>query len=89
MGLDIWFTEDIRNALLAANEASASTAAVPASINHDLDIDELADILCAFRAGYSAALTTIALAFGLSPASLFAQPGIPEIIDVTREMLER
>jgi hypothetical protein len=28
MGLDIWFAEDIRNALLAANEASAATAAV-------------------------------------------------------------
>jgi len=26
MGLDIWFREDIRNALLAANEASAQAA---------------------------------------------------------------
>ena len=32
MGLDIWFAEDIRNALLAANEASAATAAVIAEI---------------------------------------------------------
>jgi hypothetical protein len=32
MGLDIWFAEDIRNTLLAANEASAATAAVIAEI---------------------------------------------------------
>ena len=32
MGLDIWFAEDIRNALLAANEASAATAAVMAEV---------------------------------------------------------
>jgi len=32
MGLDIWFAEDIRNALLAANEASAATAAVIAEV---------------------------------------------------------
>jgi hypothetical protein len=32
MGLDIWFAEDIRNALLAANEASAATAAVVAGV---------------------------------------------------------
>ena len=32
MGLDIWFAEDIRNALLAANEASAATAAVIAEM---------------------------------------------------------
>jgi hypothetical protein len=34
MGLDIWFAEDIRNALLAANEASAATAAVIAEVGH-------------------------------------------------------
>jgi hypothetical protein len=32
VGLDIWFAEDIRNALLAANEASAATAAVIAEM---------------------------------------------------------
>jgi hypothetical protein len=32
MGLDIWFAEDVRNALLAANEASAATAAVMAEV---------------------------------------------------------
>ena len=91
MGLDIWFVEDIRRALVAANEASAATAAVPASIDHDLDIDELARVLCAFRAGYSVALTTVVLAFGLSPDT-FDLPSdtlaIPRTIDMAREMLE-
>lgn len=39
MGLDIWFMEDIRNALLAANEASSATAAVAAGQgSHILDL---------------------------------------------------
>ena len=90
MGLDIWFAEDIRNALLAANEASASTAAVIAEvgmvmgpqtddeakeffqraekISHEEAAELLAISLRAYREGYKAALTTLALAFGLSPA---------------------
>lgn len=32
MGLDIWFSEDVRNAIMAANEASASTAVAAAAI---------------------------------------------------------
>ena len=131
MGLDIWFAEDIRNALLAANEASAATAAVIAEVGggpstgsrqgpstgsgqdsgHDssplrqaqdmalrqaqgsgqavTDSTELLAVsLRAYREGYAAALATVALAFGVSPASLFAPPGIPEIIDVTRHREE-
>jgi hypothetical protein len=61
MGLDLFFTEDIRNALLAANEASASTARVCAALGGD----QVA--LRAYLEGYRAALTTVALAFGLSP----------------------
>ena len=38
MGLDIWFAEDIRNALLAANEASAGMAAVIAEVAGNLKL---------------------------------------------------
>lgn len=64
MGLDIFFAEDIRNALLAANEASARTAAQVADLR--LDAATIAN-LRAYREGYKAALATLALAFGLSP----------------------
>ena len=59
MALDIFFSEDIRNALMAANEASSATAAV---------VDIPNPTLRAYRQGYRAALATVALAFGLSPA---------------------
>lgn len=70
MGLDIWFSEDIRNALMAANEASAATTAVIAEIlpgQPEEGDDGLIVALRAYREGYKAALTTIALAFGIAP----------------------
>lgn len=79
MGLDdIFFAKDIRNALLAANEASSATAAQAGALGQ----------LCAFRAGYHAALSTVALAFGLSPSMFAAVRGAPlEVADKTVEML--
>ena len=93
MGLDIFFLEDIRNAILAANEASSATAAVATSrytrtldriaerLREELPEDSQAlldalhaaavgnvDAMRQYRRGYKAALTTVALAFGLSPA---------------------
>ena len=94
MGLDIFFLEDIRNAILAANEASSATAeAATSQDTQTLDLiagklreklleDKsrvLLDALHAaavgnvnalkhYRRGYRAALITLALAFGLSPA---------------------
>ena len=93
MGLDIWFAEDIRNALVAANEASSATAAAVTSqdartldliakkLRRELSEDDQAlldalhiaaignvDAIRHYRQGYKAALTTVALAFGLSPA---------------------
>jgi hypothetical protein len=93
MGLDIFFTDDIRNALLAANEASSATAEAATSQDSrtlDLIAEKLrgelpegsrallealhtaavgnADAMRHYRQGYKAALTTVALAFGLSPA---------------------
>lgn len=70
MGLDIWFTEDIRNALRAANEASAATAAVIAEVVGEAQspsTEWLAVSLRAYRQGYMAALATVALAFGIGP----------------------
>ena len=64
MGLDIIFTDDIRNALLAADEASSSTARVCAAVGSD------PVTLRAYLEGYRAALTTVALAFGLSPGTI-------------------
>ena len=67
MGLDIFFAEDVRNALLAADEASSSTARVCAAVGGDQVT------LRAYLEGYRAALTTVALAFGLSPAIIASQ----------------
>jgi hypothetical protein len=61
MGLDIFFSEDIRNALMAADEASSSTARACAAGGGDQVT------LRAYLEGYRAALSTVALAFGLSP----------------------
>jgi hypothetical protein len=101
MGLDIWFSEDIRNALLAANEASSATAQVATTSQDARTLDLIAeklrgelpegtsqvlldalhaaaignvDALKHYRQGYRAALITLALAFGLSPA-IIDHPG--------------
>ncbi|RLG19514.1 hypothetical protein DRN74_06745 [Candidatus Micrarchaeota archaeon] len=57
MGLDIWLRDDIERALEAAELASSATVAVL----------ETADpaALRMFRRGYRAALTVVALNFGL------------------------
>jgi hypothetical protein len=82
--LDIWFAEDIRNALLAANEASAATAAVIAEAGRLLPagpeqaVTDSAELLAvslrAYREGYKAALATVALAFGITPQKASLQP---------------
>jgi len=59
MGLDIWFQEDITNALKAAEQASSTTAAAIESVVSD------PSYLRAYRQGYKAALITVATAFGL------------------------
>ena len=97
MGLDIWFAEDIRNALLAANEASAATAAVIAEVGGGPStgsgqgpstlrraqgsgqaVTEATELLAvslrAYREGYRAALTTVALAFGIAPQAITLRP---------------
>jgi hypothetical protein len=80
MGLDIIFLEDIRNALMAADEASSATARACAAMGGD-GRDESATCLYlwAYLEGYRAALTTVALAFGLSPAIITSQRGPLEV----------
>jgi hypothetical protein len=114
MGLDIFFLEDIRNAILAANEASSATAEAATSGSTGLTTGQdtqtldliaeklrgelpegtsrvLLDALHAaavgnvnalkhYRRGYRAALTTVALAFGLSPDTITGHQG--EILEV-------
>jgi hypothetical protein len=77
MGLDIFFSDDIRNALLAADEASASTAAYCPD----------GPILRAYLEGYRAALTTVALAFGLPPNIIAGRRETLEVEARTVEML--
>ena len=60
MGLDIWFREDITNALKAAEQASSTTAAAIESVVSD------PSYLRAYRQGYKAALITIAMSFGIA-----------------------
>jgi len=79
MGLDIFFSDDIRNALLAADEASSSTARVCAALGGDQVT------LRAYLEGYRAALTTVALAFGLSPSVI---AGRRETLEVEARTVE-
>lgn len=83
MGLDIFFTEDVRNALMAADEASSSTARVCAAVGGDTvtpRAEPRDEALRAYLEGYRAALTTVALAFGLSPDIITGHHG--EILEV-------
>lgn len=57
MALEVYYAQDIRNALLAAEQASG--AAWTAAGGEDSEVAR------GYREGYRAALTTMALAFGL------------------------
>jgi len=57
MGLEVYYPEDIRNALLAAEQASGTALQVVGGEGNEL--------ARGYREGYQAALTTIAIAFGL------------------------
>jgi len=85
MALDIFFSEDIRNALLAADEASSSTVRMCADGGGDRVI------LRAYLEGYRAALTTVALAFGLAPSAFAAarRATTLEMADKTVKVLKR
>ncbi|UCC63075.1 MAG: hypothetical protein JSV36_20420 [Anaerolineae bacterium] len=57
MALEVYYPQDIRNALLAAEQASNAAFLATGREN-----DQFAE---GYQAGYRAALATIALAFGL------------------------
>jgi hypothetical protein len=59
MGLEVYYPADIRNALLAAEQAAGATAAAAGNNGDD-------PFAAGFLAGYRAALATLALAFGLT-----------------------
>ncbi|MGQ9684406.1 MAG: hypothetical protein ACUVX9_17915 [Anaerolineae bacterium] len=59
MSFDVWFAEDIRHILLAAERASDLSLAQAEEGSTD------PNALRAFRRGYRAALTAVALACGL------------------------
>jgi len=69
MSIDIYFSDDIRNALLAAAEASSSTVRACAAAGGDHVT------LLAYIAGYRAALIAVALAFGLAPQHIMDDEG--------------
>jgi len=61
MSLDIWFREDIRHILMAAERASEVALAQGEESATDVSA------LRAYRRGYRAALSAVALACGLVP----------------------
>lgn len=63
MSLDIWFREDIRHILMAAERASEMALAQGEECAAD------AATLRAYRRGYRAALSAVALACGLAPCA--------------------
>ena len=80
MALDIFFPNDICNALVAADKASSSTARVCAAVGGDQATSR------AYLEGYRAALATVALAFGLSPAIVGGGTGgVPDALPLDSE----
>jgi hypothetical protein len=67
MSLDIWSRDDIRNVILAANAASADVAV--RALSGDEVAPDTHEHLANYRAGYEAALMTMATAFGIPLAS--------------------
>ena len=78
MGSDPWFAEDISNALLAANEGgNPSLEWVRVFLSHIEEgyrVGAVSAVVEAHKQGHRAALTTLALAFGLSPTILLDIP---------------
>lgn len=68
MKRQVWCVDEIRDILLAANQASGSAAALASAQN--------AEKLLAYRQGFRAALVSVATALGMSP--MIAGDGIVE-----------
>jgi hypothetical protein len=63
VSLDIWFREDIKNIILAAEQANAQ------ALQAGMGMAE-PNLQRAYHQGFRAALSTLALAFGLAPLPL-------------------
>jgi hypothetical protein len=63
MSLNIWSRDDIRNVILAANAASGDAAI--RAMDYSATAPETQEHLATYRAGYEAALMTLATAFGI------------------------
>jgi hypothetical protein len=61
MSLDVWFQQDFRNTLLALHCAQAAQPARPEAV--EINASSECD---AYRAGFQAALQSVALAFGIA-----------------------
>ena len=85
MSLDIFFLNDICNAILAANEGGnpsfEQVKAILASSHWSGELVEMA-----YKAGHTAALKTLALAFGLSPSIITEGQQVVKLLDNQPEM---
>lgn len=71
-GLDVWFKDDIRNALRAVDSANADLFEI--INNSEMQL---------YRQGYEAAVRAIAEAFGIRYKSAHQREETPAIIDIT------
>ena len=81
MGLDVYFPADIRNALLAAEQAVGAMADAAGGKDDPFT--------AGFLAGYRAALTTLALVFGLVGHSETSDRGKPTIAATASPLARR
>jgi hypothetical protein len=77
VGLEVYYPTDIRNALLAAEQAANATAKAIGSPQSRTSpgTGQEDPFSAGFLTGYRAALTTLALAFGLTA---HPEPSLPE-----------
>ena len=66
MSLDVWFQQDIQNTLLALHSAQAAQPLSREPSDMITERDHVRRENEAYRAGFQAALLTVALAFGIA-----------------------
>ena len=81
MSLDVWFRDDIKNTLVALNQANGMGTARMA-----LQIEEPREIQI-YREGYRDALRAVAIAFGIATAVTLPEP-LTENLRLTRTWKE-
>lgn len=71
MKRQVWCVDEIRDILMATNEASGMSAALMADCEN---AEANKKLLWAYRQGFKAALVAVAIALGLSPLQATFQP---------------